>query len=493
MKIEVNPTKKHLAASELLILSAFSKSKKLDISHWDKVTTKAFNAVQSAKHFKGNKDETFFFNMSKGLTVMIVGLGVQKPLNAESIRKALSVAFNQVKMSNKQIEINMEHFMPSDQAEIYFPAALEAIYLSSYQFNRYKKGTPQLTSKVVMQITSLEKKQAQALAKAVKSLTESISVTRDFVNTPPNDLNSETFAKLVEEDAAKLPHVKVKILNKKAIVKEQMGLFLSVNAGSAFEPRLVHLTYTPKNVTKDTKHVALVGKGLTFDSGGYSLKPGGSMMNMKTDMGGAATVYGAFRAAALMGSEIKMSCFLGMTDNMVNSVATVPDSVVKARNGKTVEILNTDAEGRLVLADVLDYACDQNPDQIIDAATLTGAVLVSLGSEICGLMGNNQEFIDSLLDKAKATDEYLWQLPIIPEFSKDMQSPIADLKNIGGSRFGGSSKAAAFLQNFIKNDIPWAHFDIAGVADSQSHLPYCPAKGGSGLMVRTMANYLLNG
>ncbi len=491
MKLELNTTKKQLASSELLILSAFCKKKKIDISHWDKATTKAFLNIQSAKHFHGNKDETFFFNMTKGLTVMVIGLGEQKPLNAESIRKAIALAFNQLKASNKQIEINMEHFMPATDAAHYFQAALESIYMSDYQFTTYKKASPQILSKIVMQIVSLPKKDAQTILRKVKSLGESITIARNFVNMPPNELTSESFAKMVDEDASKLNNVKVKILNKAAIKKENMGLFLSVNSGSAFEPRLVHLTYTPKVVTADTKHIALVGKGLTFDSGGYSLK--GSMVNMKTDMGGAATVYGAFRAAVLMGADIKISCLLGMTDNMVNSIATVPDSIMTARNGKTVEILNTDAEGRLVLADVLDYACDQKPDQILDAATLTGSVLVSLGNEVCGLMGNSQKLIESLKESAKNCDEYIWQLPIIPEFHKDMKSPIADLRNIGSSRFGGSSKAAAFLENFIKNDIPWAHFDIAGVCDAQTHLPYCPKKGASGLMIRTMVNHLLNG
>ena len=271
-----------------------------------------------------------------------------------------------------------------------------------------------------------------------------------------------------------------------------MGLFLSVNAGSAFAPRMAHLTYTPKKVTNKTKHIVLVGKGLTFDSGGYSLKPAGSMMNMKFDMAGSATVYGAFRAAVLLKADVKITCLLGMTDNMVNAHATTPDSIVTARNGMTVEILNTDAEGRLVLADCLSFASDLKPDAIIDSATLTGAVLVSLGSEVCGIMGNNQKLTDSLLKSAEKTNEYMWQLPIIQEFREDMKSPIADLKNMGGSRFGGSAKAAAFLENFVDKNIPWAHLDIAGIGDSQGHLPYCPKKGASGLIIRTLVHYLKN-
>ena len=213
------------------------------------------------------------------------------------------------------------------------------------------------------------------------------------------------------------------------------------------------------------------------------------MVNMKYDMAGSSTVYAAFRAAVQLEVENKVSCLLGITDNAVSSLATMPDSIVKSRAGKTIEILNTDAEGRLVLADVLSYACDQKPDAIIDAATLTGAVLVALGQEMAGLMSNNQKLADSLLQSAKECDEYLWQLPIIPEFQEDLKSPIADLKNIGSNRYAGSAKAGAFLQNFI-GDTPWIHLDIAGIGDGQTHLPYCPPKGASGMMVRTLVNFI---
>jgi leucyl aminopeptidase len=216
------------------------------------------------------------------------------------------------------------------------------------------------------------------------------------------------------------------------------------------------------------------------------------MINMKFDMAGSATVYGAFKAAAELGANVKISCFLGMTDNAVNSFATMPDAVVKGRNGKTVEILNTDAEGRLVMADVLDYACDFEPDAIIDAATLTGACLVAVGHEVCAVMGNNQKLVDGLLKSANSMDERMWQLPIIEEYHNDLKSPIADLKNIAGSRWGGTGKAAAFLSNFVKNDIAWAHLDIAGIGDGQGHIPYCPAKGASGLIVRSLVHFMSN-
>ena len=324
-------------------------------------------------------------------------------------------------------------------------------------------------------------------------LTDAISFARDLVNEPPNILNSVEYAKRVEKDSKSLKRVRCKVLGKADLKREKMGLFLSVNAGSAYDPQLVHLTYTPAKATKKTKHIALVGKGLTFDTGGYSLKPAASMVNMKFDMAGSATVYGAFRAAVMMQPNVKISCFLGMTDNAVSSLATMPDSICKGRSGTTVEILNTDAEGRLVLADCLSYACSQNPNVIIDSATLTGAVLIALGSEVCGLMGNNQKLMDDLMKSSKACDEQMWQLPIVDAYRDDMKSNIADLKNIGSNRFAGSAKAAAFLENFIEEGVEWAHLDIAGIGDSQGYLPYCPNKGASGLMIRTLVHYLTGG
>jgi leucyl aminopeptidase len=307
-------------------------------------------------------------------------------------------------------------------------------------------------------------------------------------------LHSEEYAGRIEADVKKnLKGVKIKVLNKAQIKKEKMGMLLAVNAGSAYEPRIVHLTYEPAKSNSKTKHIALVGKGITFDTGGYSLKPGASMMGMKNDMGGSATVYGAFRAAVLEKAPVKITCILAMTDNAVNEHATMPDSIVTARNGKTVEILNTDAEGRLILGDALDYACDQNPHYIIDAATLTGACLVALGNQMCAILGNDQKWINEVLTAAGNQNEYMWQLPIIDEWRQDLKSKVADLKNIGTPMRAGTALGAAFLEEFIKNDIKWAHLDVAGVVDSQSHLPYCASHGASGLIVRTLTHLLVNG
>jgi leucyl aminopeptidase len=501
MKFTLNLNAKENSKAEVLVVSAFSKTEtkgkkeetKLVNGHWSKELKASFEAVNSSVNFKGSKGSTYSF-AHNGVDVLVVGLGTKTKLTSEDLRKELAKTYKAISKYTTAA-IAFDGFVYKSKKEESLTILGEAFGLTAYTFDKYlsKKSDAKLKEVFIDSTDAKSKaKKYQKLVDEAVMVTESINVARDFVNEPPNVLRSTEYAKRVKKDVEKIKGVKCKILGKKELKKEKMELFLSVNAGSAYEPQLVHLTYTPSKVTKNTKHIAFVGKGLVFDTGGYSLKPGGSMINMKFDMAGSATVYAAFRAAAKMGLNVKITCILGMTDNAVNEHATMPDAIVKGRNGKTVEILNTDAEGRLVLADCLDYACDLEPDAIIDSATLTGACLMALGTEVCGLMSNNKKLSDKLLKSAGNADEYMWELPIIPEWEKDMKGTISDLKNLGGSRWGGTAKAAAFLKEFVKNDIPWAHLDIAGVGDSQSHLPYCPTKGASGAVVRSLVDFLRN-
>lgn len=471
-----------------------NKSPSVSISHLPKNLQEVYGKLLNRKSFSGAKGSTFTFHNECGQGVVLWGLGNKKDVKAELLRKESAKLFKAIAAKYSHASLDLDSFNLLRGHEKSAQVLTEAFCLSNYKFGKYLSNHSEPKLKTLHLITKQKSKaKIEKAMQEAKHVCSSVNVARDYINEPPNTLNSEAFAKFVEDDVKKNLKgmgVKVKVLDKAALKKEKMGLFLSVNAGSSYGPRLVHLTYTPKKANKNTKHIALVGKGLTFDTGGYSLKPPTSMINMKFDMGGAATVYGAFRSAVLNQSKNKVTCILGMTDNAVSGTATMPDSIVKARSGKTVEILNTDAEGRLVLADCLDYACDLKPDTIINAATLTGAILIALGHETCGLFSNNDKLVKDLMGSAKETDEYMWHLPIIDEFRNDMKSSIADLRNIGGSRFGGSAKAAAFLEEFIKDDIPWAHLDIAGIGDSQSHLPYCPSKGASGSIVRTLYQFL---
>ncbi len=498
MNIKLNLGTTECTAADVCVLATFSKTEKKGktetstpvLSGWTKEWKDALNSAGTSKSFTGAKSSQFSFDI-KGQRFLALGLGDKKDFDAETLRRVTSKVLQSLK-TNKTLSLNLDTFAIKGNLELSASVMTEAAHLALYSFDKYLKVKDSLNIKTITLDSKAKKTEAKKIQKAIKDasmVSESVNVARDYVNEPPNILNSETYAKKVVADCKGIKGVKTKVLGKADLKKHKMGMFLSVNAGSAYAPQLVHLTYTPTKVTKNTKHIAFVGKGLTFDTGGYSLKPGGSMVNMKFDMAGSATVYGAFRAIAMLGLPVKVSCFLGMTDNAVNEHATMPDSIVTAKNGKTVEILNTDAEGRLVLGDVLTYASEFKPDSIIDAATLTGACLIALGTEVCGLMGNDPKLAESLKKAAKAADEYMWELPIIEEWKNDMKSNIADLKNIGGSRWGGTAKAAAFLENFVGEGISWAHLDIAGCGDSQGHLPYCPKKGASGTIIRTLVEY----
>ncbi len=498
MKVHVDFKTEHLDNASLKVFGAYEKvkddEKSLVLSWSDKDLIKEFHVITDSEEFTGSAGASFFFTNSYGQSVMVVGLGEKTKAKSEELRKAIANAYKSFSPKKyKTVAIDVASFNCINKLADSAVIINEAIKLTSYNFDKYKteKMTPTF-SEICLYVNDAKVK--KSLEKAIAendNITDSMNFARDLGSEAPNILHSEEYAKRIEKDVKEnLKGVKTKILGKPELKKEGMGMFLSVNSGSAHQPRLVHLTYTPKKVTKNTKHLALVGKGLTFDTGGYSLKPGASMVNMKYDMCGSATVYGAFRAAVLNGSPYKITCILGMTDNAVNEHATVPDSIVTARNGKTVEILNTDAEGRLVLGDCLSYASDLKPDMIFNAATLTGACLVALGTQVCAVLGSDKA-CKVVTDSAKKSDEYAWQLPIIPEWRESMKSKFADLQNISQGRFAGTATAACFLENFITEGIEWAHLDIAGVASDQSHLPYCPAKGGSGMMVRTLTNILM--
>lgn len=494
MKIHFDFKGESFSKADSMVFAGYTKDDVINLKSLnDKNLISEIQELKSFELFGAKRDEILTTEIA-GI-IHIVSLGERKGYNFNSLRITAAKLFKALNTTNaKKIAIDLDSLTLKKDAAKSLEIFLEGFLLSIYSFEKYKseKQENKIKELIICSTDKGLKRKADKVLELVQGRVDSVNVTRDFVNEVPNVLHSVAYAKEIEKDVKKnLPGVEVKILNKAQIKKENMDLFLSVNSGSGHDARLVHLTYTPKKMKKTAKHYALVGKGITFDTGGYSLKPGNFMVNMKFDMGGSATLYGAFRSAVLAGSPNKISCILPMTDNAVNSLATVPDSVVKARNGKTVEILNTDAEGRLILADALDYACDLEPDAIIDAATLTGACLVALGQEVCAVLGNDQKLIDKLLKTAKGQDEYLWQLPIIDEWRADMKkSATADIRNIGTTRYAGTATAAAFLENFIKNDIPWAHFDIAGVCDSQAHLPYCPDKGGSGVMVRTISDFI---
>ncbi|OVE81062.1 hypothetical protein BVY03_04755, partial [bacterium K02(2017)] len=323
-------------------------------------------------------------------------------------------------------------------------ALTEGVILSSYKFTKYLKADPNSVQSISFHLASKKgTKQIQQGVTLAENLSRGVFLARDMVNLPANELTPLEMSNI----AKKIKGVTTRVHNLAAIKKMKMGAYLSVAQGSAANPPyFIEMHYKPKGKAK--KKIALVGKGVTFDTGGYSLKPPKSMETMKDDMAGAAAVVSVMSIIADIKPNVEVSAYVAATENMVDGHAQRPGDVCKALNGKTIEVLNTDAEGRLTLADALTYAIKKKPDYVIDMATLTGACLVALGLRCTGIMGNDQTLINKIQSAGEYTGERLWQLPLIEEYGEELKSTVADLKNIG-SPYAGTITAGLFLQHFV--------------------------------------------
>ncbi len=364
-------------------------------------------------------------------------------------------------------------------------AVAEGALLGAYSFDRYRT-TDGATRKepvrdLVLVVLDAKDKALRAAVQRAEVVARAVNLARDLVNTPPSDLHPAELAE-VARTRAKAVGVDVEVLDGKALVKGGYGGIVGVGQGSANGPRLVHLSY--RGGKGAATKVALVGKGITFDSGGLSLKPAASMEEMKSDMGGAAAVIATVVAVAELGIAVDVEAWVPMAENMPSGAAIRPSDVLTFRNGKTVEVNNTDAEGRLILADAIARACEDGPDVVLDVATLTGAQLVALGSRTAGVMSNDDALRASVVDAAGRAGEASWPMPLPVELKKGLESEIADLVNTG-PREGGMLTAGLFLQEFVTEGVRWAHLDIAGPAwNSADPYGYTP-HGGTGAAVRT--------
>jgi len=315
---------------------------------------------------------------------------------------------------------------------------------------------------------------------------EATAFARDLVNEPANRVTARALAETARA-IARAGRLRVRILDRAACRRMGMGAFLGVNQGSVEPPRFIHLSYVPGR--RPRRRIALVGKGITFDSGGLDLKTAEGMQHMKGDMAGAAAVLGVFRVLPRLAPPVEVHGLIAATDNMPSGGATKPGDVLRAMSGTTIEVANTDAEGRLTLADAIAYARREvRPDEIVDIATLTGACAVALGPLCAGAMASDRALQDRVLRAAERAGERIWPLPLIEEYRDGLRSEVADLRNTGG-RHGGAITAALFLREFA-GDVPWVHLDIAGAAFSDKDLPYAP-KGGVGFGTRTLLEYVL--
>ncbi|HLT84716.1 MAG TPA: leucyl aminopeptidase [Phototrophicaceae bacterium] len=372
--------------------------------------------------------------------------------------------------------------LPADTAER-VGAVAEGALLGSYSYDRYRARSTAPVARLELVTDLARAKEAKAaLARAVV-VADAVAGVRDLVNASPADLYPESFAEEATA-AAKGTKVKVSVLDEKALAAGGYGGLIGVGQGSERPPRLVKVTYSP---ARAKAHVGLVGKGITFDSGGLSIKPGKGMETMKMDMAGAATVLHAVLAAAALDVPVKVTGWLALAENMPSGTAQRPSDVITIRGGKTVEVLNTDAEGRLVMADALVAAGEENPDVIVDIATLTGAQMVALGSQVGAVMGTDA-VREEVVAAAGEAGEQFWPMPLPAELAESMKSQVADIANMG-DRFGGMLVAGLFLKEFV-GETPWAHLDIAGPAFNEGKPRGYTPEGGTGTGLRTLLTFL---
>ncbi|MFL6089840.1 MAG: leucyl aminopeptidase [Aeromicrobium sp.] len=442
-----------------------------------------FAAAREAMGFTGEEDQIVTFPAGDLARARLV-VAVAVPANAttEQLRR-LAGAGVRAAISAKATTIAIA-YDPADADDI--GAIAEGAALGAYAFNTYKSKAKE-TLRSITVLTSLVRQSAalDAVKRAV-IVSEAVDQARDWVNTAPGDLRPPAFAEAIKAWAG--DSTRVTIWDERKLERERCGGIIAVGAGSDVPPRLVQLTYRPASASakKALPHLVLVGKGITFDSGGLSIKTGGGMQTMKMDMAGAAGVVGAVAAIARLGLPIRVTAIACLAENMPSGSATRPGDVLKMRNGATVEVLNTDAEGRLVLGDGLALAAEVKPDAIVDVATLTGACIVALGERTAGVMSNNDDLRAKVVAAADAAGESVWPLPITQEMAgKVTSSKIADLRQHNPKPAGGALFAAAFLRSFVGN-APWAHLDIAGPAfNEDGPYGYTPT-GGTGFAVRTL-------
>jgi leucyl aminopeptidase len=406
--------------------------------------------------------------------------GVEDESN-DNTRSACSVAIKALKSSNYKsasFTVNSTNI----------GAIIEGVVLGGYEYSEYKSKPKKVSLKNIYLTCKDISKIKDAFENAV-IIAEATCYTRDIVNMTPEDLNPPTFADLAKK-LAKENKLKCEILSEKELKREKMGSMLAVGRASRHDSKLIHLTYKPKN---PKKVISLIGKGLTYDSGGLSLKPAASMVTMKMDKAGGCAVLGMIKAASEMKLDVEIHVFIGAVENMIGGNAYKPDDVLVARSGTTIEVRNTDAEGRLVLADVLDYAQEKvKADYMFDFATLTGACMVALGQYTTGVMGHSTELKHAFMMKAaNESGELIGHLPFNRHLGKLLKSGIADISNVASKPYGGAITAGMFLDKFIKeeNKEKWLHFDIAGSAYTDT--PWdCNVYGGTGAGVRFMSSFL---
>ncbi|WP_085673552.1 MULTISPECIES: leucyl aminopeptidase [unclassified Pseudomonas] len=458
----------------------------------DQATEGAISAVLKRGDLAGKPGQTLLLQNLPGLKaerVLLVGSGKDEALGDRAWRKLVASVAGVLKgLNGGDAVLALDDIAVSNRDAHYgkYRLLAETLLDSEYVFDRFKsqKAEPRALKKVTLLADKAGLAEVERAVKHASAIATGMAFTRDLGNLPPNLCHPSYLAEQAKDLGKAHKGLKVEVLDEKKIKDLGMGAFYAVGQGSDQPPRLIVLNY--QGGKKADKPFVLVGKGITFDTGGISLKPGAGMDEMKFDMCGAASVFGTLRAVLELQLPINLVCLLACAENMPSGGATRPGDIVTTMSGQTVEILNTDAEGRLVLCDTLTYAERFKPQAVIDIATLTGACIVALGSHTSGLMGNNDELVGQLLDAGKRADDRAWQLPLFDEYQEQLDSPFADMGNIGGPK-AGTITAGCFLSRFAKA-YNWAHMDIAGTA----WISGGKDKGATGRPVPLLTQYLLD-
>jgi leucyl aminopeptidase len=417
--------------------------------------------------------------------VVLAGLGAEDGLTEEALRRAYGSAVTTARDAGAR---NVVAALPNDDA-LSAEQAAEAVALATYTFEKYFGTAHSISGKAIDSVTiagGLDTATGSSIIAVGLAVAGAVALARDLGNEPGSAINPVTFA----EEAKKVADAngfEIEILGPAEMDAQGMGAIRAVGKGSAVEPRLIRVTYRPANPGPDSRTIGLVGKCITFDTGGYSIKPYEGMLEMKSDMSGGAAVLGAMTALKAIDCKHTVHGVIAAAENMISGEAFRPGDILTAANGVTIEILSTDAEGRLVLADALVYTARQGANELIDLATLTGAAVVALGEGSTALFANNDPLAANLLAAADQAGEHVWRMPLTDFLEEKITSDIGDIKNTGG-RGGGAITAALFLQHFCEG-LPWAHLDIAGSARATKSSGYTP-KGSTGVMVRTLLNYV---
>lgn len=423
-------------------------------------------------HFEGKFGQTYLLHTLGKIPadkILIIGFGKKEEFDHNKMREAVAKSIKKL----QQIKAKKAAFDFDVNVDYGKSAAIGAM-IADYAYDKYKSEKAHHLEEITFARFS-EKDLNEGII-----FGEAMKFTRDLANTPAQIATPTKLGEI----AKGLEGIETKVFDKDEIERMGMGAYLAVGQGSVQPPKFIHMKYTGKNVKKK---IALIGKGICFDSGGLDIKPASSMLTMKDDMSGAACILGVMRALAKLKPDMEVHGIIAACENMPSGSSYKPGDILTAKNGKTIEIDNTDAEGRLTLADALCYACELGVDEVIDIATLTGACMVALGTVASGIMGNDEEMINRVIETAKESGETFWQLPMFKEYFDSLKSDIADMKNTG-SRNGGASAAGLFLQQFVK-DTKWCHIDIAGTAYIEKPQKEFIA-GATGAGVRTLLNYV---